>query len=95
MSFFEREVKMWHQRYNNEAVSRIPPKTVIDVLGQCDENVCPNIFVLQRNIRDSTDKEEHEGEIVVCIAVNKNRVAKRNETRLTEWTDPSQYPHGN
>jgi hypothetical protein len=41
----EEELKMWHQRYGSETASRIPPKTAIYALSQCDKNFYPNIFI--------------------------------------------------
>jgi hypothetical protein len=37
---------MWYQRYGNETSSKIPPKTAIDALGQCDKNSYRSIFIL-------------------------------------------------
>jgi hypothetical protein len=42
----EGELKMCHKCYNNEKASRIPPKTEIDALSQCDKNFYPNTFTL-------------------------------------------------
>ena len=78
---------MWHQRYSNETASRIPhtqKKSTIDDLGQSGENCYPEICVLLKNIRDSTDKDEYQQEIVFYTAGNKNIPAKGKWTRSIE-----------
>jgi hypothetical protein len=50
----EERYKKWHQSYSNKTVPGIPQKTAIGALGQCGENYCPNVFVLPKNIRNST-----------------------------------------
>jgi hypothetical protein len=62
--------------------SRIPRKTATDVIGQCDKNCYPNIFIILKNIRDSTDDDNYLRDIVLYAAANKNTAAKREVDKI-------------
>jgi hypothetical protein len=87
-----RDLKIRHQRYNNETISRIPPKTAIDTLGQ---KFLSEYFHPAKNVRETTDNDQYLREIIFYTAAKKNIPAIRNWSRSNEWTDPSQYPQGN
>lgn len=75
-------LQQWNSFKNS--TKKTPPKTAIDDLGQSGENFYQKICVLLKNIRDSTDKDEYQREIVFYPAGNKNVPAKGKWIRSTE-----------